>query len=142
MGRNLHVVNFTFTLVDEPQATSVAGYHTLATLEMFEDYDELSASLQDIADEVNDLSQLKPDGEFYQLQYFLGGDCKFFTLVCGLNAANSGYSCIWCKCNSKDHWNMELKWPLIDTTKGARTIDEIQTLSKKGFNNCGPLSFT
>jgi len=27
---------------------------------------------------------------------------------------------------------MELKWSLIDTTKGARTIDEIQTLSKKG----------
>ena len=56
MGRNLHVVNFTFTLVDEPQATSVAGHHTLAILEMSEHYDELSASLQDIADEVNDLN--------------------------------------------------------------------------------------
>ena len=77
VGRNLHVVNFTFTLVDEPQATSVAGHHTLAILEMSEHYDELSASLQDIADEVNDLSQLELDGEFYQLQYFLGGDWKF-----------------------------------------------------------------
>ena len=57
-------------LVEEPQATSV---DTLAILEMSEYYDELSASLQDIADEVNDLSQLELDGEFYQLQYYLGG---------------------------------------------------------------------
>ena len=70
MSRNLHVVNFTFMLVEEPQATSV---DTLAILEMSEYYDELSASLQDIADEVNDLSQLELDGEFYQLQYYLGG---------------------------------------------------------------------
>ena len=53
MSRNLHVVNFTFMLVEEPQATSV---DTLAILVMSEYYDELSASLQDIADEVNDLS--------------------------------------------------------------------------------------
>ena len=70
MSRNLHVVNFTFTLVDEPQATSV---DTLAILEMSEYYDELSASsVQDIADEVNDLSQFELNGEFYQLQYFFG----------------------------------------------------------------------
>ena len=58
VGRNLHVINFTFTLVYEPQATSVAGHHILAILEMSEHYDELSASLQDIADEVNDLNDL------------------------------------------------------------------------------------
>ena len=32
------------------------GHHTLAILEMSEHYDELSVSLQDIADEVNDLN--------------------------------------------------------------------------------------
>jgi len=61
----------------------------------------------------------------------LGGDWKFLALVCGLNAANADYSCIWCKCHSKDRWNMQLKWSLSDTSKGARSIEEIKTLSKK-----------
>ena len=79
-------------------SNSVAGHHILAILEMSKNYDELSTSLQDTAGEINNLSQLELDGEFYQLQYFLGGDWKFLALVCGLNAANSDYSCIWCKC--------------------------------------------
>ena len=30
VSRSLHVINFTFTLVDTPAATSVAGNHTIA----------------------------------------------------------------------------------------------------------------
>jgi len=131
VGRNLHVLNFTFTLVNETQASSVAGHHTIAILELRQHYDELAAGLQDIAQEVSELQEIEVDGNSYALRYYLGGDWKFLALVCGLNAANADYSCIWCKCHSKDRWNMQLKWSLSDTSKGARSIEEIKTLSKK-----------
>ena len=131
VGRNFHVLNFTFTLVNETQASSVAGHHTIAILELREHYDELAAGLPDIAQEVSELQEIEVDGKSYALRYYLGGDWKFLALVCGLNAANADYSCIWCKCHSKDRWNMQLKWSLSDTSKGARSIEEIKTLSKK-----------
>ena len=131
VGRNLHVLNFTFTLVNQTQASSVAGHHTIAILELCEHYDELATGLQDIAKEVSELQEIEVDGKPYALRYYLGGDWKFLALTCGLNAANADYSCIWCKCHSKDRWNMQLKWSLSDTSKGARTIEEIKTLSKK-----------
>lgn len=34
VGRNFHVLNSTFTLVNETQASSVAGHHTIAILEL------------------------------------------------------------------------------------------------------------
>ncbi len=60
-----------------------------------------------------------------------GGDWKFLAIICGLNAANAEYSCIWCKCPSGDRWNTKKEWSISDTTKGARTISEIQSLSKE-----------
>lgn len=65
------------------------------------------------------------DGESYELEFCLGGDWKFLALVCGLNAANSDYSCIWCKCPSVNRWDMTKVWSLTSTANGARTVDEI-----------------
>ena len=131
VGRNLHVVNVTFTLIDELQAASVAGNYTLAIFEMSESYDELRTALQNITTEVEELKTVIVDGHSYNLQYFLGGDWKFLSLICGLNAANSKYSCIWCKCPSGKRWDMKLKWSLQDQKCGARTIEEIKQLSKE-----------
>ena len=78
--------------------------------------------MQDIAKEVKELKTFELDGELHELEYFLGGDWKFLALVCGLNAANADYSCIWCR------WNMVLDWSLFDTSKGARTIEEVKVL--------------
>ena len=97
-GRNLHVLNFTFTLIDEPQAASVMGNYSLAVFEIRESYDDLKVALGTISNEVHNLKTVAVDGESYELEVFLGGDWKFLSLVCGLNAANSDYSCIWCKC--------------------------------------------
>jgi len=63
VGRNFHVLNFTFTQVNETQASSVAGHHTIAILELREHYDELAAGLQDIAQEVSELQEIEVDGK-------------------------------------------------------------------------------
>ena len=55
-------------------------------------------------------------------------------MALGTEAANSTYSCIQCKCTSRDHHNTK-EWSVTDTEKGgARTITEIQvyTQIKKG----------
>jgi hypothetical protein len=55
---------------------------------------------------------------------------KFLAIACGIEAANATFSCVWCKCSSTDRWNMEKDWSAFDSTKGARTIDEIVNFSK------------
>jgi hypothetical protein len=37
------------------------------------------------------------NGKTYYLKLFLGGDMQFLLTALGLNAANSKYSCIYCK---------------------------------------------
>ena len=125
VSRSLHVINFTFTLVDTPAATSVAGNNTIAILKTGESYDNLASGLVDIADEINSLKNIKVCGKEYILEYFLGGDMKFLALVCGINAANGTYSC-----GSMGYDKIMVIY------KGARTISEIETLSRKPTNKC------
>ena len=121
VGRSRHVVNFPFIFIDEKNASSVTGNHSLAILKTSEKYDEPASSLQDVLSEASNLQTI---------EYFLGGDWKFLALVCGIDAANSEYSCIWCKCPNRDRWNMDLEWSVTDVSKGTRTIDEITRLAK------------
>ena len=130
VGRSLHVINFTFTLVDKPTAESVTGNHTLAILKTGKDYCDLYAGFKNISQEVKELSSIRVNGKLYMIECFLGGDWKFLAIVCGLNVANAEYSCIWCKCLFGERWNTTKEWSISDTTKGARTISEIQSLSK------------
>ena len=71
----------------------------------------------------------------YSIQYFLGGDMKFLALVCGIDSTTCTHSCIWCKCPKEERHNMKLKWSITDTQKGARTVEEMTTLSKLRKNN-------
>ena len=64
------------------------------------------------------------------IEYFLGGDLKFLAIVCGIEAANAKYACIWCKCSNSDRGDMSKEWSAFDVSKGARTIDEIEKCSK------------
>ena len=125
------MIHFTFRPLDSGGATSVGGNHTLAILKVPEKYDELHSGLQDIVSEARDFQALVVSGRTVKLQYFLGGDWKFLAIICRLDATNSTYSCIWCKCPASERWNMDLDWSITDTAKGARTIEEIMTLAKK-----------
>lgn len=49
IGRELKVINFAFTIIDEEEkAQSVAGNYSLAILKTGESYDDLAKGLQDL----------------------------------------------------------------------------------------------
>ena len=78
--------------------------------------------------------------EHYQIKFFLGGDWKFLALICGLDAANSKYACIWCTCPKEKRYLVDNEWSITDEKKGARTVEAIceaaklSTRSQKKFN--------
>ena len=132
IGKRLHVINFTFTLLDEGSvAYGYEGNHTLAVLKEPENYESLAKGLEDIRLEVECLKQIVVDGQTYDVVYFLGGDWKFLALCTGIDSAMSNYSSIWCKCPKFDRYDMAKKWSISDPEFGARTVEENIMLSKK-----------
>ena len=101
IGKRLHVVDFTFTLLEEgPLAYSYEGNHTLAMFKEEEKYEPSWDALGDIRKEVGQLQTITVDGKTYDITYYLGGDWKFLAMVTGIDSASSEYACIWCKCPS------------------------------------------
>ena len=93
IGKRLHVVAFTFTLLDENQACSAAGNHVLAVFKQPESYDCLKLALEDIIKEVEELTEVFVDGINFKVVYYLGGNWKFLAMVTGINAASSDHAC-------------------------------------------------
>ena len=59
-------------------------------------------------------------------------------IVCGIDAANSAYACVWCKWPAAEQYNMEM-WSVSEADQGARSVAEITqccTKSKKQCFNC------
>ena len=136
IGRGLKVVNIAFTVIDEGErANSVLGNYTIAILKVEENYEQLAAGLQDIISDAKDCNAIVIDGQQYNIEYYLGGDLKFLAIVCGLEAANAEYACIWCKCPKGKRDDMTMEWSLTDSSKEARTIEEIATKSTLGKRN-------
>ena len=132
IGRSVHVVNIAYTILNDlTSVSSPHGNHSLAILKVPENYDSLEKSLADILKEAEELQSIEVNGHTHNIEYFLGGDMKFLALVCGIEAANGNYSCVWCKCHSKDRWDMTMDWSAFDCSKGARTISEIESLLLK-----------
>ena len=131
IGKRLHVINFTFTLLDEGSGTSSSGNHILAVFKAPESYESLKLALEDIRKEVEDLHSIEVDGVSYEIEFFLGGDWKFLALVTGIDSACSTYSCIWCKCRADERHDPDKEWSIQHLTMGARTIDENVLLSKR-----------
>ena len=85
IGKRLHVVNFTFTVLDEgSKAYSYEGNHSIAIFrEEEKKYDGLQRALADIISEVETLNSISVDGTSFGIEYFLGGDWKFLAVVTG-----------------------------------------------------------
>ena len=84
MGKHLHVVNFTFTILDEGRkAYSAEGNYSLAIFREQESYEGIKNALADIRQEVETLSSIKVNGLDFDIIYHLGGDWKFLALVTG-----------------------------------------------------------
>lgn len=131
IAKHVHVVNFAFTLLNEGSAAlSPYGNHSLAILQVPESYDYLSGSLEDIVVEASELKSVEINGNEHHVEYFLGGDLKFLAIVCGIQAANSKYSCVWCECPDTERWDMDKSWSAFDKCKGARTLETIERCLK------------
>ena len=138
IGKRLHVVNFTFTLLEEGAlAYSAEGNHSLAMIKESEDYAQMFKALQDVRNEVERLTTIDIDGTTYRIIYYLGGDWKFLAMCTGIDSATADHACIWCKCPKDDHANVSVEWSITDKSLGARTIEENVKLSQsrgKQFN--------
>ena len=137
IGKRLHVVAFTFTLLDENQATSAAGNHILAIFKQPESYECLKLALADIIHEVEHLKEIQVEGITFKITYYLGGDWKFLAVVTGIDSASSDHACIWCKCKRCD---IQWEWSLSDKNKGARTTDENMELAQRPRLRMYPIS--
>ena len=139
IGKRLHVVVFTFTILDEDQTGSAAGNHILAVFKQPESYDCLKLALEDIIEEVNNLQEIQVEDITFKITYYLGGDWKFLAVVTGIDSASSEHACIWCKCKKDDRGDIQRVWSLSDKEHGTRTIDENTELaqrprSRKAYN--------
>ena len=92
IGKRLHVVNFTFTLLEEGAHTCpYEGNRILAIFKEAEKYEHLILALDDLRSEVEQLDTITVDGISYEIKYFLGGDWKFLALVTGIDSASCHY---------------------------------------------------
>lgn len=99
IGKRLHVVNFTFTVLEEGAlAYSCEGNHTLAIIKDEEKYESLLNGLEDLRNEVERLKKITVDGQTFEIAYYLGGDWKFLAMATGIDSAPCDHACIWCKC--------------------------------------------
>ena len=124
--RKLNLINFTFTLLNEGAlAMSPSGNHTIAIINGSEKYEHLETALRDVIAEVCELQTLTVNHYVFEIEYFLCSDLKFLAIICGIEAAMSNYSCVWCKCPSSQRYDMSKEWSFSDTENGARTNDDI-----------------
>ena len=122
IGKQLHVVVFTFTLLDDNQATSASGNHILAVFKEPESYHYLKSALENIVQEVGDHKKTVKPFRFCTTW-------KFLAVVTGIDAASSDYACIWCKCKKDKRFDVTRQWSLTDTECGARSIEENEELA-------------
>ena len=122
IGKRLHVIAFTFTLLDEDQATSAAGNHILAIFKQPESYKYLKLALADIIDEVEHLKEIEVEGVTFSISYYLDGDWKFLAVVMGIDSASSDHASIWCKCKKDERCDIQWEWSLSDTKELGRPM--------------------
>ncbi|CAB4033241.1 Hypothetical predicted protein, partial [Paramuricea clavata] len=90
-----------------------------------ENYDKLLEALSDIRRDVELLNRMKVGDEYFDIEWFLGGDWKFLACVCGLGAAIFQPTHVFgANALLYDQYNATKEWSLSDTSKGARSIKE------------------
>lgn len=121
---------------------SLHGQTTIAIVDAKENFVSIKESFAEIFQEINALLETKNDdgyvpytsnltNENYRLEFFLGGDMKFLLTVLGLNAAKSKFSCIYCKIEKNDRFDMTKDEDFFWTGKMKKSIEEMKELSKK-----------
>ena len=131
VSRSMHCVVIAFTIIrDVASPNSPGGNHTIAILNTTENYGTLAESLVEIADEIKQTQSIKVDTFEFTIEWFFTADLKYLAIAMGIEAANSRFACIWCKCPSEDRYDVTKKWSIQNENEGARTIENIIQCAK------------
>lgn len=107
VSRSMHCVVIAFTIIrDVASPNSPGGNHTIAILNTTENYGTLAESLVEIADEIKQTQSIKVDTFEFTIEWFFTADLKYLAIAMGIEAANSRFACIWCKCPSEDRYDV------------------------------------
>jgi len=99
VSRHTSMCLLNVALLDGSRIFSPKGRSILGCVEGQESYLLWKICFAEIISFINALELEKTfsvDGAVYEVEVFLGGDLKWLLCVCGLNAANSSYACLWC----------------------------------------------
>ena len=128
------------------EVMSCNGYHTLAIVDGTENFVSIKESFRDLIRDINELLKRGENGNIpfttsngidVNLEIFVGGDMKFLLLVCGLNAANSKHSCLYCKVDKKDRGDMSKPEHYYSEGSLIRTIEQMKLYAGKKASNFG-----
>ena len=135
-GNFKKLFNFNFSVLNESICKSAKGHYTIGVFEIAnENYKELTICLSDITRELREIKEIEIGGKVYEIRMYMGGDLKFLASVYGINAANSMYPCLWCKCCKTQFNDFEQDWSFVDPKKGARRLAEAQELFQASNGN-------
>jgi hypothetical protein len=127
IGRNLKLLNFTFTILNEgAKAKTATGNYTLGIFEIEnENHSSVTKCFKELIDEMEQLKEIEIGERTLKIVYYLAGDWKMLAHSLGLLSANSKYPCVWCKCCKEEFYNMSNEWSICDSNFGARSYDEL-----------------
>ncbi len=130
IGRNLKLLNFTFTILNEGlRSRTASGNYTIGIFEIEnENYDSVKTCFREIIEELRDLNDLQLGNRLVHIVYYFAGDYKMLLNSLGLLNANSKYPCVWCMCCKDEFADSTREWSIHDTNKGAREFRNIQDL--------------
>ena len=126
IGRNLKLLNFTFTVINEGAKSKTAnGNYTLGIFEIdSESYGSVAECFRELIEELARLTTITVQGRQLRIVYYYAGDWKMLAQSLGIQGANSRYPCVWCKCSKENFYNTELEWSITNPKLGARTHEE------------------
>ncbi|RNA40268.1 hypothetical protein BpHYR1_045704 [Brachionus plicatilis] len=90
VGRNLKIINFTFTVLNEcDKAKTSKGNYTIGMAHLDEEYSDLKEPLAYINSHLEKLKEIKMENKIFNIQYFFCSDWKFTAVA--LAKENLGY---------------------------------------------------
>ena len=141
MTPNSSFVLLSFSILQTgKQVMTAKGNRTIAILNGKEDYISLKNAFGNIFEEINNMiaeAKFTVNGKEHKTEFFLGGDYKYILLMLGLNGATGNYACAWCKIHKNDRWKMDHHFNDFNSHPLARTLQEVNEMSKKSKDNYG-----
>ena len=86
-----------------------------------EKYEALDKVAKIFALQLADLKEngiIDNDNIHWPIEFYFSADWKFTYIVMDLNAPNSEFFCLFCECDIKSRYNMDLSWPITGNSKG------------------------